>query len=94
LAALGVLYGVAAEIGRGRLPRRIWVGAHYVEGVELLPTYASLAEEGTFLVESGIIAGSIAASTARVLAGFVLGSIGGVLLGVATGRAARLEYVT
>ena len=96
LAALGtiaVLYGIAAEIGRDRLPRRIWLGVHYVEGVELLPPYRSLAEETEFLVQSGILASSIAVSTGRVLIGFLLGSAVGILLGLATGRAARVEYL-
>jgi sulfonate transport system permease protein len=96
LLAAGVLaavYGIAAEIGRERLPHRIWLDVHYVEGVELLPTYRSLAEETAFLVESGIIASSVAATAARVLAGFVLGWIAGTLLGIATGRASRLEAV-
>jgi ABC-type nitrate/sulfonate/bicarbonate transport system permease component len=77
LLALAVLYGIAAWIGRGRLPERVWVGAHYVENVELLPTLRSLAEEGAFLVESNILAGSVAVSTRRVLAGLVLGLLTG-----------------
>jgi ABC-type nitrate/sulfonate/bicarbonate transport system permease component len=91
LLALAVLYGIAAWIGRGRLPERVWVGAHYVENVELLPTWRSLAVEGTFLVESEILAGSIAVSTRRVLAGLVLGSVVGILLGFLTGWTARGE---
>jgi ABC-type nitrate/sulfonate/bicarbonate transport system permease component len=91
LVAVAVLYAVAAEIGRGRLPDRIWLGAHYVENVQLLPTWRSLAEEGAFLVESGILPGSIAVSTRRVLLGLVLGSVAGILLGLLTGWAARVE---
>jgi hypothetical protein len=64
--ALAVLYGIAAEIGRGRLPDRIWMGAHYVESVQLLPTWRSLYEEGAFLLESKILPDSIAVSTRRV----------------------------
>jgi ABC-type nitrate/sulfonate/bicarbonate transport system permease component len=91
LVALAAIYGVAAEIGRERLPHRVWLSPHYVEGVELLPPYGSLAEEATFLVQSGILASSVAVSAGRVLAGFVLGAVVGTLLGLATGRAARLE---
>jgi NitT/TauT family transport system permease protein len=91
LVALAALYGLAAEIGHGRLPDRIWMGAHYVDNVQLLPTWRSLAEEGTFLVESDILVGSIAVSTRRVLIGLVLGSIAGILLGLLTGWATRLE---
>ena len=91
VGVLAVLYGIAAEIARGRLPDRIWMGTHYVENVKLLPPYGSLAEETAFLLESGILPSSIAVSTGRVLLGFVLGAIVGILLGLATGRAARVE---
>jgi ABC-type nitrate/sulfonate/bicarbonate transport system permease component len=91
LLALALLYGIAAEIGRGRLPDRVWLGAHYVENVQLLPTWRSLAEEGTFLIESQILLSSIAVSTRRVLIGLVLGSAAGILLGLLTGLATRLE---
>jgi len=91
LAAVAMLYGIAAEIGRGRLPDRIWLGAHYVENVKLLPTWSSLLEEGTFLVESGILPSSAAVSTRRVLIGLLLGSFAGILLGLLTGWAARVE---
>jgi len=93
LGVLAVLYGIAAEIGRERLPNRIWLGAHYVEGVQLLPTYGSLAEETAFLLQSGILLSSIAVSAGRVLIGLVLGGVAGMLLGLATGRAARMEYL-
>jgi ABC-type nitrate/sulfonate/bicarbonate transport system permease component len=92
VAAFG-LYGIAAEIGHGRLPDRIWMGAHYVENIQLLPTFASLVEEGTFLFESRILPESIVVSTRRVLIGLVLGSLAGILLGLATGSAARFEYL-
>jgi ABC-type nitrate/sulfonate/bicarbonate transport system permease component len=91
LLAVAVLYGIAAEIGRGRLPDRIWMGAHYVENIQLLPTWRSLAEEGAFLVESEILTSSIAVSTRRVLFGLVIGSAAGILLGLLTGLAARVE---
>jgi ABC-type nitrate/sulfonate/bicarbonate transport system permease component len=89
--AVAVLYGVAAEIGHGRLPDRIWLGAHYVENVQLLPTWRSLAEEGAFLFESEILSSCIAVSTRRVLIGLVLGSVAGILLGLLTGWATRVE---
>jgi sulfonate transport system permease protein len=91
VAALAVLYGAAAEIARERLPSRIWLGTHYVENVQLLPPYRSLAEEGAFLIESGILPASVAISAGRVLIGFALGAAVGMLLGFATGRSARLE---
>jgi ABC-type nitrate/sulfonate/bicarbonate transport system permease component len=91
LLALAVLYGIAAEIGRGRLPDRIWISPHYVENVQLLPTWRSLAEEGAFLLESKILPESIAVSTRRVAIGLLLGSLVGILLGLLTGWAARVE---
>lgn len=91
VAALAVLYGAAAEIARERLPSRIWLGTHYVENVQLLPPYRSLAEEGAFLIESGILPASVAISAGRVLIGFALGAAVGMLLGFATARSARLE---
>ena len=91
LVVVAALYGIAAEVGHGRLPDRIWLGAHYVENVQLLPTWRSLAEEGTFLLESKILVDSIAVSTRRVSIGLVLGSIAGILLGLLTGSATRLE---
>jgi ABC-type nitrate/sulfonate/bicarbonate transport system permease component len=91
LLAVAVLYGIAAEIGRGRLPDRIWMGAHYVENVQLLPTWRSLYEEGEFLVESKILFASIAVSTRRVAVGLLLGSLAGILLGLATGWTSRWE---
>jgi NitT/TauT family transport system permease protein len=93
LVGTAMLYGVAAEIGRGRLPDRIWLGAHYVENVQLLPTWRSLAEEGTFLFESGILPASVAVSTRRVLFGLLLGSAAGILLGLLTGWAAHVESI-
>lgn len=93
LLALAVLYGIASEIGRGRLPDRIWMGAHYVDNIQLLPTWRSLAEEGAFLVESEILTGSIAVSTRRVAIGLVLGAAVGILLGLLTGWALRAEVL-
>lgn len=91
LLALAVLYGLAAEIARGRLPDRIWLGTHYVENVQLLPTWRSLYEEGAFLVESKILIESVAVSTRRVVLGLLLGSLAGILLGLSTGWTARAE---
>lgn len=93
LAALAVLYGIAAEIGRRWLPHRIWMGAHYIDDVELLPPYRSLFEEMVFLLQSGILPSSIAASTGRILAGFLLGATVGISLGLATGRSRWAESV-
>lgn len=88
-AVLAALYGVVAEIASPLLPRRIWITVHYVEGVELIPTYASLAEEAVFLVRAGLLQGGIAVSGARVLGGLLLGSLVGIPLGLAMGWAAR-----
>ncbi|HZR07994.1 MAG TPA: ABC transporter permease subunit [Myxococcales bacterium] len=93
LLALALVYGVAAEVAHGRLPTRVWMGAHFVEDVQLLPTYGSLAEEGAFLVESRILPDSIVVSSRRVLEGLLLGSIAGILLGLATGWAASVQYL-
>jgi len=65
------------------------MGSHYVENVQLLPTFGALAEEGTFLLESRILAESIVASSRRVLIGVLLGAVIGILLGLGTGWAAR-----
>lgn len=91
LGVLAVVYGIAAQLGYAWLPHRVWMAPHYVDDVELLPPYRSLLEEVTFLVQSGILASSVAVSTGRVLAGVVLGSLAGILLGLATGAMARLE---
>ncbi|HWE22641.1 MAG TPA: ABC transporter permease [Myxococcales bacterium] len=93
LGALFVLYGIASEIGRNRLPDRVWMGAHYVENVQLLPTWRSLAEEAAFLVDSNILASSIAVSATRVLLGIVLGSLVGIALGLATGWLTWIDYL-
>jgi hypothetical protein len=66
------LYLVAAEIGKGRLPDRIWMGAHYVDNIQLLPTWRSLYEEGEFLIESRILLESALVSTRRVAIGLAL----------------------
>jgi len=93
LLALAALYGAAAQIASGRLPTTVSLPQHDIEGVELLPTYASLAEEGLFLVQAGILLQGAAVSTGRVLAGFLLGSVVGITLGLAMGWAEGLEYV-
>jgi ABC-type nitrate/sulfonate/bicarbonate transport system permease component len=93
LVVLAALYGVAAEIGSRVLPRRVWMVAHYVEGVELLPPYSSLAEEASFLIRSGILPASLLASGARVLAGVLLGALVGIPLGLGMAWAARFEYL-
>ena len=58
LVAVVVLYGIAAQIGRGRLPDRIWMGAHYVDNVKLLPTWQQLAEK---IQSKGFVVGSVVA---------------------------------
>ena len=93
LVTVAVLYGIAAELARGRLPDRVWLGTHYVENVQLLPTWRSLYEEGAFLVESKILLESVAVSTRRVVLGLLLGSVAGILLGLATGRATHAEFL-
>jgi ABC-type nitrate/sulfonate/bicarbonate transport system permease component len=93
LGTIALVYGIAAEVGRWALPHRIWMDVHYIDDVELLPTYRSLGEELTFLIQSWILPSSIAVSTGRVLCGFVLGSAVGILIGLATGRASRFEYL-
>ena len=93
LAALIALYALASSLGQRWLPHRVWLGTHYIDDLELLPTFSSLGEEMIFLVQSGILVSSIAVSVGRVLLGFVLGAVIGTLLGFATGRAARLEYL-
>lgn len=93
LFALAVVYAVAAQIGHGRLPDRIWMGAHYVDNVQLLPTVGSLQEEGRFLLESEILVDSIAVSVRRVVLGLLIGSLLGILLGIATGWASRFEHL-
>lgn len=93
LATLAVLYGIASEIGSRFLPRRIWLTVHYVEGVELIPTYRSLAEETVFLLQAGLLQGGVVVSAGRVLGGMLLGALVGLPLGVATARARSLEHV-
>jgi ABC-type nitrate/sulfonate/bicarbonate transport system permease component len=93
LGALALLYGVAAQLGSRWLPHRIWLGSHYIEDVELVPTYRSLWDELVFLVQSGILPSSIAVSTARILAGFLLGASVGISVGLATGRSLRAEFL-
>jgi len=91
IGTLAVLYGIAAQIGQKWLPHRIWMDVHYIDDVELLPTYRSLGEELVFLLQSGILPSSIAVSTGRILIGFFLGACAGILLGMATGRSRRIE---
>src|SRR2546427_4753858 len=80
-------------MGRGRLAARSGLGPHSVKTGKLLPPYGWLAEETASPLESGILPSSIAVSTGRVLFGFVLGSLAGILIGLATGWAARVEYL-
>jgi ABC-type nitrate/sulfonate/bicarbonate transport system permease component len=91
LVVVALVYVVASEIGSRTLPRRIWMGAHYVENVDLLPRVNSLAEEAAFLVEAGLLQQSVVVSGKRVLGGIVLGAALGVPLGLACGWASRLD---
>jgi ABC-type nitrate/sulfonate/bicarbonate transport system permease component len=91
LAVLAILYAAASEIGSRTLPRRIWMGAHYVEDVELIPRVTSLADEATFLVQAGLLQQSVVVSARRVLGGILLGALVGVPLGVLCGWASRLD---
>lgn len=93
LVVLASLYGVASEIGSLVLPRRVWVGVHYVEDVELLPRYRSLGEELSFLVRAGILVESALVSGGRVLAGLALGALVGIPLGIVMARVRTLEYL-
>ncbi len=93
LAVLAALYGVASAIGSQVLPRRIWMTAHYVEDVELIPPYGSLAEELTFLLQAGILQQGILVSGGRVLGGLLLGALVGIPLGLATARVAWLGFL-
>jgi ABC-type nitrate/sulfonate/bicarbonate transport system permease component len=91
LLVAAIVYGVVAEVGRAWLPQRIWLGAHYVDNVKLLPTWGQIAEEGAYLVQSQILLDSVAVSTRRVVLGLLLGSIAGIVLGLLTGWATRIE---
>ncbi len=93
MAMLAAVYGAIAEIGRVVFPQRIWMSVHYIEDVELVPTYASLAEELGFLVSAGLLQASVMVSGTRVLAGVLLGSLVGLPLGLTMGRVARFEYL-
>lgn len=93
LAALTIAYGLLAHAARGYMPANAWLSIHEIESVELLPTYASLAEEAAFLARQGILARGMAVSAGRMLAGFLLGALAGTALGVAMARAAWLESV-
>jgi ABC-type nitrate/sulfonate/bicarbonate transport system permease component len=92
LVVVVVLYGVAAEAGSRLLPRQVWLGQHYMENLDLVPTYPSLAEELVYLVRSGLLPRGAAASTGRVVAGLLLGAAVGVPLGLAMARRRRLGH--
>jgi len=78
-----MLYGAVAQISSPYLPRRVWMGAHYIEDVEFLPTYGSLATEMVFLLRSGTLVGGILVSGGRVLAGLMAGTLVGLSVGLA-----------
>ena len=92
-ATLALLYGIASQIGSHVLPHRIAIATHEFEDVQLIPPYASLAEEAVFLVRAGILQSSVLVSAGRVLAGVLLGSLVGIALGLATAWTARLQPV-
>jgi len=75
------------------LPRRVWIAVHDIQDVELVPPYASLAEEAVFLVRSGILPGGVVVSGLRVLGGLVLGAALGIPLGFATASARPFGYL-
>src|SRR5208282_2707822 len=85
-------YAIASEAANLLLPHRVFVGVHYIEDVDFIPTYSSLAEEFQFLAVSGILQKSIIVSTVRVLEGFGLGSLIGISLGILSAWTRRLEY--
>ncbi len=91
LLAFALVYGAVAEVGSRVLPRRVWIVSHYVDDVELTPRYASLAEEAVFLVQSGILQGSVVVSGGRVALGVLLGALVGIPIGLAMGRAPRVR---
>ena len=93
LVTLTALYGITAQIAHSHLPSRIWMGAHYIDNLQLLPTFGSLGEEASYLIESRILPDSALASSRRVLLGLLVGSLAGILLGLATGWAVLLEYI-
>ncbi len=93
LVVVSILYGVAAQVGGPYLPRRVWWIAHHVDNVELLPTYASLADETVFLVQSGILPRGVVVSTGRVLTGLLIGVLVGVAAGLAMARMTRVDDV-
>lgn len=91
LAAVAVVYGLLAQAARGWVPPNEWLVIHEFEGVELLPTYSSLAEEAAFLARAGILFHGMAVSAGRMLAGFLVGALVGIPLGLAMARAEWLE---
>ena len=93
LLAVFLLYGAAAQLLRDRLPDRVWLGAHYVENVKLLPTWRALAEEGAYLIQSDLLLQSAAVSARRVLLGLALGSVVGLFFGLFSRWVARFEYL-
>ncbi|MDR7555555.1 MAG: ABC transporter permease subunit [Armatimonadota bacterium] len=89
-ATLAVLYGAVAQISSPYLPRRVWMGAHYIENVEFLPTYGSLATETVFLLRSGTLMGGVLVSGGRVLAGVLAGTTVGLVVGLAAAAEPRM----
>lgn len=90
LGTLALLYGLVAELGHHALPHRIVIAVHELE-VDLLPPFSSLADELGFLVQAGLLQGSILVSGRRVLLGLVLGAGVGLPLGFAMAWARTVE---
>lgn len=92
-AVLAILYGVGAQVASPYLPRRIWWIAHHIDDVELLPTYASLADEMGFLIHSGILPRGVVVTSGRVLTGLLVGAVTGVAAGVAMAGISHLDDI-
>lgn len=92
-AVLAIVYGLTAQIGGQYLPRRVWWIAHHVDDVELLPTYASLVEETSFLIRSGVLPQGVVVSTGRVMTGLLIGVVIGMAGGLAMAWRSRVDDV-
>ncbi len=77
--AVAALYGLISGMASPHLPRRVWMGAHYVEDVDLLPTYRTLAEEAWYLIRSGSLSTGTVVTAVRVLVGVAVGTSGALV---------------
>lgn len=57
-----------------------------------LPAPSAIVREGWYLAQTGLIASSIAASTARILIGFVIGMVCAIAVGVLMNKYSRVDY--